>query len=149
MITLSAILNSPLANAFIFTHGSVIDLTLQLLKRIPIPAFTQDQKIKLRNLVINYRSAIRSEAVLKGEADQANLERMLMEIDAAVLDGYRMPPRIERSLLDFFNGHDRATIHRFGRYVPEGCEFYFSLSRFLKPHFGAVTAKDLLRRIGE
>ena len=76
-------------------------------------------------------------------------ERILKEIDALVLDGYRMPPRLERQLLDFFRGHSRPTSHDFSEYIPADCDVYFSLSEYLAPEFKAATSGELLKRMAE
>jgi hypothetical protein len=73
----------------------------------------------------------------------------LKEIDALVLDGYRMPPRLERKLLDFFRGHPRPTSHRFSEYLPLDCGVYFSLSEYLSPEFAAATSGEMLKRMAE
>src|ERR1043165_7603142 len=90
---LSAILNSPVANAFVATREGKTDITLETLKDIPVPRFTDSQRDRLRELIAEYRRSISS---LPMEANiSVNPTRLLMEIDALVLDGYHMPPRIE------------------------------------------------------
>ena len=54
--TLAAILNSPIANAYISERTSGQDLTNELLKELPLPAQLDDQAI-LR-AVADYRSAL-------------------------------------------------------------------------------------------
>jgi hypothetical protein len=73
-----------------------------------------------------------------------------MEIDALVLDGYHMPPRLENEVLNFFQGQgeDRPTKHTFGDYLPSDCNVYFSLSAHLSPKFKNATVGKLLERMG-
>lgn len=144
---LSAILNSPLANAFVATREGKFGVTLETLKLIPVPYFTEPQRQRLRSLIESYRNAIAPPLMA---TSSANPERLLMEIDALVLDGYRMPPELEHILLEYFWGYgeDRPTRHDFGDYLPPDCEVYFSLSEHLSPEFHAATAGELLRRTG-
>lgn len=142
---LSAILNSPVANAFVATREGKTDVTVETLRLIPVPHFTEAQRAKLKSLIIRYKRANSLSPLEAGLADDP--ERLLKEIDATVLDGYRLSPRIERQLLDFFSGHRRPVSHPFGDYVPSGDTVYFSLSDYLSPDFSAATAGALLKRM--
>lgn len=143
---LSAILNSPVANAFVATREGKFHVTLDTLRRIPAPYFTESQRQKLRFLIQGYRNAITSPVIISSD----DPERLLMEIDALVLDGYRLPPRLETELLNFFRGfsQDRPTSHYFGDYLPADCDVYYSLSDHLSPRFKNATSGELLRRSG-
>jgi hypothetical protein len=143
---LSAVLNSPVANAFVATREGKTDITKETLQLIPMPHFTEAQKDQLRSLINRYQRVIASPADKKPLDDPT---RLLMEIDALVLDGYRMPPRLEYQLLSFFNGHgqDRPTSHDFGNYLPLDCDVYFPLSEHLSPEFKAATVGELLKRV--
>ncbi len=142
---LSAILNSPVANAFVATREGKVNTTIETLKKIPVPHFTEPQKTQLKKLVKLYQNATKSFALLREASDDP--ERLLKQIDALVLDGYRMPPRLERQLLDFFNGYGRKrpVSHNFGDYFPSDFEAYFSLSEYLKPEFQTGTFGDLVK----
>ena len=134
-ILLAAILNSPVANAFVFTHGSPIDITLPILRQIPIPYFTPAQEKRLRQLVRQYQSK------------PSDPTRVLLEIDAVVLDGYRMPARLERKLLDFFRDEDRPVVESFPNYFPADDDTFFNLSDYISPAFKESTAGALLKRL--
>jgi hypothetical protein len=138
---LSAILNSPVANAFVSTREGKTDITMETLKLIPVPHFTISQREKLISLIHRYQNTIRT----RNSVDDP--ERLLKEIDALVLEGYRMPPRLERQLLDFFRDQSRPTVHPFSEYVPKDCGVYFSLSEFLSPDFAAATSGELVKRL--
>ena len=145
-VVLSAVLNSPVANAFVYTHGSVIDLRLDLLRRVPVPTFTENQKATLHRLVNEYQQLIGEHQLMNDRGRSPG--RVLMEIDACVLDAYRMPPRVEKLLLDFFNDRERPTVHTFGNYVPANVEYALPLSQFLLPNHGGFSVEELLRRTG-
>jgi hypothetical protein len=181
---LSAILNSPLANAFVATRSGKLNITIETLKLIPVPYFTDSQKLELRSLIEGYRDAVRDAVRPRDELglfsmDQrdasdsgflrglthdgtpawpspttpgsADAERLLMRIDALVLDAYRIHPKVENQLLNYFRGSnpDRRTGGHFHRdYLPQDCEVYFSLSEHLSPKFGDATAGELRKRMG-
>ena len=144
---LSAILNSPVANAFVATREGKVNTTTETLKKIPIPHFTEPQKEQLNGLIKRYQNAAKSFALLRDASDDP--ESLLKQIDALVLNGYRMPPRLERQLLDFFNGHGqkRPVPHDFGDYFPTDFEAYFSLSEYLKPEFQTGSFGDLIKHL--
>lgn len=140
---LSAILNSPVANAFVSTREGKTDVTKETLMQIPVPLFTEMQRARLRELIREYK-ALTSELPLS--ATKGDPEGLLKQIDAAVLSGYRMPPRIERQLLEFFRGQERPIRHNFSDYFPRELSVYFSLSEYLSPDFAAATVGELLKR---
>jgi hypothetical protein len=139
-VILAAVLNSPVANAYVSTREGKTDITIDTLKRIPMPVFTDIQKERIRSLVALYRAALRDFM----SPDNQESEKLIKEIDATVLDGYRMPPALERQLLDWFNGHDRPVAHSFSNYFPDDFDAYFSLSDYLSPGFGKNTAANIL-----
>lgn len=143
-VLLSAILNSPVINAFVATREGKTDVTVETLKLAPVPHFTPAQKAELRRLVRDYQQAISLKFLV---SHHQNPEHILKEIDALVLAGYAMSPRIERKLLDFFKGQPRTTAHQFSNYFPEDCTVYFSLAEFLSPNFAKASAGELIKRM--
>jgi hypothetical protein len=140
-VVLAAVLNGPVANAFVCTREGKTDITMEILEQIPVPVLTAEQSSRIRNLVAKYR--VCADDPRKGP-------RALMEIDAAVLDGYRMPPRIERRLLDFFHGEAKRPIpFPFPDYPTWGHDVYFSLSFHLSGRFEAATASETLKRMAQ
>ena len=144
---LSAVLNSPVANAFVATREGKTNITIDTLSLIPVPHFIDAQRVRLRSLIEQYQKMISFPVRLTSTDDPTDL---LMEIDSLVLDAYRMPPRLERELLDFFRGQGeyRPTAHGFRDYFPGDCDVYFSLSEYLSPDFKAATSGQLLKRMG-
>jgi len=142
---LSAVLNSPLANAFVATREGKYEVSIETLKLLPMPYFSETQRERLRDLIKEYRESTSPMMVHTSEP-----ERLLKEIDAMVLDAYQLPPKQEHSLLKFFSGQgqSRATPHPFGDYIPADCEVYFSLSQYLSPAFHAASAGEMRRRMG-
>lgn len=143
---LSAILNSPIANAFIATREGKTDIRIDTLRKIPVPFLTVAQAAKIRGLVSRYILAL-DDDMLNSNYDAITC-RALMEIDAAVLDAYQLPPILEFELLSFFRGQKRPSAHSFGDYFPDDLGVRFSLSDFLSPEFSEATAGRILERLG-
>jgi len=146
-VVLAAILNSPVANAFIATREGKTDITMETVEAIPMPALSVKQVDRIRLLVENYQSAIQP-GLIGNVPATVDPELLLKEVDAIVLEGYDLPPRLEKELLEFFSGEERQTAHPFGDYIPAGCDLAFSLSRFLAPNFGGLTPAEFLRLTG-
>lgn len=143
-VTLSAILNSPVANAFVATSEGNRDITAEVLRLIPVPVFSPVQRKRLHALVARYQTSIAAMPLNMPE----NAERLLLEIDAVVLDAYHMPPRLERKLLDYFNDNERKVFdHDFKNYYPATFDVFVSLSQYLDPRFAKATVGELLRKV--
>ena len=140
---LSAVLNSPVANAFVATREGKTDVTKETLVLLPVPIFTEAQRNKLRDLIQAYQRLTSAAPIqnLQGDA-----EATLKHIDATVLAGYRMPPRIERELLDYFREYERPVRHAFSEYFPRDFSVFFSLHDYLSSDFSSATVGELLRR---
>lgn len=107
---LAAILNGPVANAFVAERASDQHLTNEMLKGLPMPAGLDEPE--LSRAVAGYRTAL--DALDDREAvDEAELEAQLRRIDELVLDGYGLPMHLRRLLFDYFSGERRPVPHRF------------------------------------
>jgi len=131
---LEAILNGPLANAFLTERASNQHFTNELLKLLPMPKRALDRVLEA---VRRYRAACaaaRAEALKRAGSDDV-LNRLLVEVDAEVLRAYDLPPRLERRLLEFFRGHEheRRVDHPFRGWLPEDFTAYMPLHEYLGP----------------
>ena len=142
-VLLAAVLNSPVANAFIATREGKTDNTIETLRLMPVPIFRREQRAALQSVVERYQGLIEEPALAGGRSDDP--EWLLKEIDAIVMDAYGLPPLLERQVLDYFRGHRRPVSHDFGAYFPEKEESFFSLSEYLDSGFARATAGELLR----
>ena len=106
LLAFTALLNGPLANTFVVTHSPSHRFRLSALGKLPIPAvFPQ----ALPRLVQEYSSALAPQSLLQQQ--EPPLEELLTRIDAAVLEAYDLPPRLERQLLDQFYDTERPVMH--------------------------------------
>ena len=97
-----ALLNSPVANAYAFTHSTKRDNLVGDMRRMPVP----------KGMVFN-----EIESATRAYFDAANarvasdeLHRLMLRVDAAVLRQYALPLELERSLLSLFRGWDRVGV---------------------------------------
>lgn len=138
-----AVLNSPFANAFAYAHSSKWHILTGTWLRFPVPTLDATGIERIETAVRNYlESVARQEAPLPLRSDDARVEeaKVLRElhwrIDAEILRLYQLPTEVERQLLDYFSGWERAGVpFKQDRYFPEGFDEAISLADFI-----AITA---------
>ncbi len=135
---LAAVLNGPVANAFVVAHEAGRHVTVETVRRIPIPRLSRSEKVEIDKLVTRYTRLI------EDRADTGECVRALLEIDAAVLRGYQLQPRLERQLLDLFAVGGRSTPFPFPPYFPPSFEPYIPLWMYLSEDYQKSNATHLL-----
>jgi hypothetical protein len=138
---LEAILNGPLANAYLTEHSTKHDFTNETLGKLPIPEKLCEEAI--RRAVNRYREAL-GKVDLLGDVDHELLNRLLIDIDAQVLRSYDLPPRLERRLLEYFRGHRRPVAHAFEHWFPEELTAFIPLHEYAAPEFKRVVGSWIL-----
>ena len=106
LLTVAAILNGPIANAFLTDHARGERFRIATLKKIPVP---QRLPVLAGELVGEYLSLVRERDISGRNAQKA--ADLLTQIDAAILDAYDLPLRIERQLLNYFGDERRPVAH--------------------------------------
>lgn len=131
---LEAILNGPLANAFLAERASNQHFTNELLKLLPMPKRALGHVVEAVKKYRSASAAAGAEALRPAGIDDV-LNRLLIEVDAEVLRAYDLPPRLERRLLEFFRGHEheRRVDHSFHGWLPEDFTAYMPLHEYLGP----------------
>ena len=124
--SLSAILNSPIANAFVSERMTGRDIPMYILKSLPLPENLDNESI--RKKVIKYQEMGKELGGIKHEEE---LEALLKSIDAEILAAYDLPPQMERQLLDLFNDSKRPVQHQFNNYFPSEMNTWMSLQDYL------------------
>lgn len=132
---LAAILNGPLANAYVTEHSTDHDFTNVMLASMPLPH--KLDAAALSEAIREYRAVLHEklDTVLPVDCD-ARLNRLLVWIDALVLDGYDLPPRLERQLFDYFEGRERPVLHAFRGWLPVDLKGYVPLFEWLTNDHG-------------
>lgn len=134
ILPLAAVLNGPLANAFLADRETGPHIVKKSLLDIPVPSFSKRQKDELERLVQTYTQTLGAESngLLIREQVDRQADSLLRQIDAIVLEAYGLPPRLERMLLDYFNGfNSRPVPYRFADYFPREFKPFFALKDWL------------------
>jgi len=164
-----AILNSPVANAFVARDTMKRDNAESTLGKVPIPLFDA-RAIKevltaaqaYRDLAATCSAPIRrkskrkpdqpslfqaSPEVRDGPADSQICDALLA-MDAAVLRAYDLPARLERQLLDFFSGVERKGVGcPFDGYFPADFKPTIPLWMYISDDFRRCRADYLISRV--
>jgi hypothetical protein len=135
MLEFAAILNGPVANAFLSVRSPQKGIRLTAIREIPIPRGSVD---RLPSLIREYLQLLeRNDFVLR---DQSRLTEVLALIDAAVLESYDLPPRLEHELLEYFRGAHRPVAHDWQHWYPEEFKAFIPLHRYLSDEYKVATS---------
>jgi len=123
--TLWALLNSPVANAYAFSHLGKRDNIVGDIRTIPVP------KVSSFGAVDRAATAY-LEAAWSGR-DSATLRKLLLQVDCEVLKLYSLPLELEQSLLALFAGRERVGVpFSQNGYLPKKLGHSMRLSDFLQ-----------------
>ena len=147
--TLAAVLNGPIANAYVATRENGRDNQIQTLKQIPIPHLNSEQDEAIASLVRQYSHVRRQ--MISGEVSEKEVNntchKLLSLIDAEVLRTYDLSPRTERSLLDYFAGQRRPGPVRFLEYFPADFKPHLPWHRYISEEMHDASAMSTLGRL--
>jgi hypothetical protein len=120
-----AFLNSPVANAYAFSHLGRRHNLVGDIRKIPIPDARSFEAVE--------RAASAYLAAASSEMAPAKLERLLLRVDAEVLKLYSLPLDLEQRVLGLFSGTKRLGVpFRQTRYLPSELEGRIRFSDFLQ-----------------
>lgn len=117
---LAAILNGPVANAFMSARRTKHHNRKHTLAEIPLPRLTLKGMSQIVALVRAYRE-VRSEWIAypsRGATLAARCRDLLLQIDLRVLAAYDLPRDQQQELLDYFAGDERPGPVPFNGYYP-------------------------------
>jgi hypothetical protein len=136
---LAALLNSPVAAAFVYAHSFQRTIPKRVYEDIPIPEVSSDSEHIICSFVHNYLAA------LPQERDRA--KDILLRIDVEILKLYKLPPRLERKLLNIFWGHQRPVPFEFNGYIPLEIDSWIPLHIYMSEQFREATPQRTMERI--
>jgi len=146
---LAAILVGPVGNTVIGLQITSRDNQKRIVGAIPVPSLTSAETESIVALVREYQA--NRQRWMKNarttNAMQQACHRLLLEIDAAVLAGYDLPPRLEREVLDRFAGEPRPGPVRFEGYYPPDFAPAIPLRRYLSAEYRNSAAHLTLERL--
>ena len=145
---LSAIVNSPLVNAALFSGSYGRHNPVDVLKQIPVPFPNTIDSTTVAELVRHYGALrMQLDRSVYREAVIQDCVRTLYRIDALILKAYDLPPKLERKLLEFFRGHQRPLPFDFPDYYPADFKPYVPLHKFIEMDLKQASAGELLKKI--
>jgi len=122
-LALWGLLNSPVANAFVFSHLGKRDNTVGEIRQMPVPKQQDLQRLEA--------SAKRYLLAATRQSDGNNLKELLLDVDCEVLRLYDLPVLLERSLLDIFSKWERVGVpFSQSELIPESFKADISLSAY-------------------
>jgi hypothetical protein len=140
LYALWAVLNSPLVNAFIYAHTTDRDITAGTARSIPIPFCTKGTLEKLERLVAEYFTLMERKDTEFGIDVRGKAKHLLFSIDAEVMRLYDLQPKMEKRVLDLFQGVQRRGVDfEFKGYYPEGFESAVPLHEYLSDEYQRST----------
>lgn len=128
LIALCAVVNGPIANAFISARSPARGFRVSVVKRIPIPASMSSD---IAEMVLEYGAKLAKPKLF----DDEMLLALLHQIDAAVLKAYDLPPRLERELLEIFRNSSRPVEHPWSHWLPERFGPFIPLHEFVSDQY--------------
>jgi hypothetical protein len=146
---LAAVVNGPVANAFVSIHRTSRDNQVRIVQQIPVPSFTPQQIQAIVTLVQEYRAC--REQWIAGSYSHLGFEDrcrdLTLRVDAEILAAYDLAPRLERKLLDYFEGFSRPGPVAFDRYYPPDFRPSVPWRVFISEEFQNSTAVQTLARL--
>ena len=135
-----AVLNGPLANAFIYAHTTDRDITAGTARRISVPRCSGNTLERIDILVGEYFSLMEKGDSTFGVDIRNAAKHLLLSIDAEVMRLYDLPPKMEKRVLDMFQGVQRKGVDfDFKGYYPDGFESAVPLHEFLSEEYERST----------
>jgi len=102
ILTLWAVLNSPIANAYVFSYLGKRDNVVGDIRRMPMPPQASFTSLEA--------AASRYIKVASSRANTTKLRELLLDVDCEVLRLYSLPGKLERLLLDTFTSWERVGV---------------------------------------
>lgn len=111
MLTLWAVMLSPIANAFAYSWSGKRQTLVREWLAMPLPLPTLEQAREIETAAEAYLAIARPTShFMPVGVDEPAIKRALLELDAAVLRLYNLPSALERQLLTIFDGVDRLGV---------------------------------------
>ena len=137
---LAALLNSPIAQAFVYAHSFQRNIPARVYSSIPVPSNFENADFLIQSLVNKYIT------IQASEPEEAM--KVLLQIDSEILKIYNLPPKLERQLLDLFWDDTRRRVpFEFKGYIPPENASWIPLHIFISAQYQSATPEKILRQI--
>ena len=138
---LAALLNSPIANAYVYAKDTGKHNRNRTIKSLPLP---QALSLEAGNAIDSLSRELHR-IVQRRRLDEAR--KTLLQLDAEILRAYDLPPVLERELLDSFQDKERPVPFEFNGYYPKGFDAYYPLHEIISEEFELARADRLMERL--
>lgn len=164
-----AVLNSPIASAYVASRTMRKHNYEGILGDVPLPLSNQRSINDVVSAARTYRDLASKRDAEVANAEEASASRgnmfetpvpevsvtpesavrnALLNLDAAVLSAYSLPIKLERQLLDYFNGNVRAGVGcTFGDYYPAGFKSLVPLHKYISAGYHGSTVNQVAARM--
>jgi hypothetical protein len=141
LFAVTALLNSPLVNAYMYAQENSSANHIRVIKTIPLPNLDcLETGGKLEKMSIDLHKLIERNLAVRAK-------KKLLEIDALIMREYDLPLDLERELLDIFQHLIRPVPFEFNGYYPDDFEANFPLYEIISNDFDSSRADLLLKRM--
>lgn len=141
LAAVAAILNGPVANAFVADQDPEKRMRVSTMRSLPLPSSIPSE---LAALAVEYVGVLMSSEFDLGRPNDGAAASLLDRIDALVLRSYDLPPKIEQRLLEHFRGADRPTVHPWRHWLPEGMRVAVPLHEYVSGQYAKATSNWVL-----
>lgn len=144
-----AVLNSPLANGYVYCHASKRHIIGGDLLDLPIPHIESTGVGAVVAAAKAYLASVKKiDQFFEPDPSPSVIQQALLRMDAEVLKLYDLPPRLERQLLDLFKDVERKGVGcEFRGYYPPGLDAYVPLHELISEEYARSTL-DAFRKHG-
>jgi hypothetical protein len=123
--TVWALLNSPIANAYVYSHLGKRDNIVGEIRKIPVP--------KGASFTAVDRAASAYVVAASSQTEPTKLRDLLHQVDCEVLNLYALPFELEQSVLSLFVNEKRLGVpFTQTRYLPKDLEVHMRFSDFVQ-----------------
>ncbi|MCP4589936.1 MAG: N-6 DNA methylase [bacterium] len=156
VLFLWALLNSPLANAYVHCNTFRRHIYDTMVAAIPLPQRWRSCVGSVVKAAESYLELVQgSEGFALGAPNESAVREALLRLDAEVMRAYRLPVRLERALLDLFRlppakkqGRRRKGVGcEFGDYFPADLESLIPLHTYVSAGYRGSTVDAVAARM--
>ncbi|MBN2132761.1 MAG: N-6 DNA methylase [Sedimentisphaerales bacterium] len=151
-----ALLNSPLANAYVYSNSLKRHIYDSVIASLPLPQDWKDHVARIVSAAEEYLERVRESEEFQLQCeDDSGVHEALLRMDAAVMRAYGLPVRLERAVLDLFRlpRTNRKRRRRkgvgcsFGDYFPADFKSLVPLHKYISSGYRRSTIDQVAARM--
>ena len=135
--TIAAILNSPLAAIYTYSHSTGRSIPKRVYDEIPIPPKLIKYSEEISRMVKDLLKVL-------NEYNYQEAKNKILQIDAFILNIYKLPPEYEYKLLKMFYNQKRPVPFEFTQYYPKEYESWIPLNIYISQKYNEGSIDNFL-----